>query len=67
MFFIGITMALALAQTLSFMSSMPEKYMALNSLGIGFSGFVSLFIYLILIVCFDDSQEYSRVLTYYFL
>ena len=67
MFFIGITMALALAQTLSFMSSMPEKYMALNSLGIGFSGFVSLFIYLILIVSFDDSQEYPRVLTYYFL
>ena len=67
MFFIGVTMALALAQTLSFMSSMPEKYMALNSMGIGFSGFASLFIYVILLVSFDDDKDYKRVLTYYFL
>ncbi len=60
MFFIGITMALALAQTLSYMSFMPESYMALNSFGIGFSGVFTLSVNVILLLCFgaDDSHEF---------
>ena len=67
MFFIGVTMALALAQTLSYMSFMPERYMALNSMGIGVSGLVALCLNILLLVCFgdSDSQEFPRIMTYY--
>ena len=67
MFFIGVTQALALAQTLSYMSFMPERYMALNSMGIGFSGLISLGINTLLLVCFDESAEFARVMTSYTL
>ena len=67
MFLIGITMGAALAQTLSYMSLMPEKYMALNSMGIGCSGLVSLVLYAVLLLCFDDENEFGRVMTFYAL
>ena len=65
MFFIGITMGLALAQTLSYMSFMPERYMALNSMGIGFSGLASLFLNAVLLLCFDKNDEFAREMTFY--
>ena len=67
MFFIGVTMALALAQTLSYMSLMPERYMALNSMGIGVSGLASLLLNILLLVCFgdSDSQEFTRIMTFF--
>lgn len=49
------------------MSMMPEKYMALNSMGIGMSGLVSLLLYATLLKCFDQDNEYARVLTYYII
>ena len=67
MFFIGVTQALALAQTLSYMSLMPEKYMAFNSMGIGFSGLVSLGINVLLAFCFDEDAEFARVMTSYII
>ena len=61
MFFIGVAMALALAQTLSYMSFMPERYMALNSMGIGFSGLVSLGIYGTILLCLGSPDEEFKV------
>ena len=57
MFFIGVFVALALAQTLSYMSFMPERYMALNSMGIGFSGLVSLVVNAILLLWLKEEDE----------
>lgn len=54
MLFTGAFMGAALAQTLSYMSAMPERYMALNSMGIGASGLVSLAIYIILLLSYSD-------------
>ena len=50
-------MGLALAQTLSYMSFMPEKYMAINSMGIGCSGIISLLIYLVLLLVYGDKEK----------
>ena len=66
-------MALALAQTLSYMSFMPEEYMGLNSFGIGFSGLFSLAVNVVLLYSFgdddadveDENREFVRVVTYY--
>ena len=67
MFLIGVAMGAALAQTLSYMSLMPERYMALNSMGIGFSGLTSLVLYAVLLLCFDTDHEFERVMTFYSL
>ena len=62
----GVGMGLALAQTLSYMSSMPERYMALNSMGIGFSGLISLILYGILLECFkDDDHAFALNIIFY--
>jgi len=57
MMLIGIAMALALAGSLSYMSLMPERFMALNSMGIGFSGFISLVLNTLLLVIFGSDDE----------
>lgn len=44
---------------------MPERYMALNSMGIGFSGLIGLLINGILLLCFSDENEFARVITFY--
>ena len=49
------------------MSFMPERYMALNSMGIGFSGLASLTINAILLGSFEESAEFARVMTSYTL
>lgn len=67
MFLIGLTQALALAGTLSYISFMPEKYMALNSMGIGFSGIVSLAVNALFQAIFPVGDEFVRVLTSYTL
>lgn len=66
---IGIMMGLALAGSLSYMSLMPARYMALNSMGIGFSGLISLILNAILLLIFgsSDSSEFARVVTFYTL
>ena len=66
MFLIGVTMATALAQTLSYISLMPERYMALNSMGIGFSGLISLGLNSVLLLCLDGAAEdFTRVMIAY--
>ena len=65
MFLIGLTQALALAGTLSYISFMPEKYMAFNSMGIGFSGIVALLVNTVLLGIFREGDEFARVLTSY--
>ena len=48
------------------MSMMPEYYMALSSMGIGFSGLLSFLLYGILLVTIeDDEREFERVSIYY--
>lgn len=66
---IGITLALALAGSLSYMSLMPERYMALNSMGFGFSGLISALLNALLLLIFgsEDSNEFARVMTFYAL
>ena len=67
MFLVGTTQATALAQSLSYMSYMPERFMALNSMGIGFSGILSLLINVILLAWLPDaSQDFTRTLISYF-
>ena len=61
MLLIGVTMGVALAQTLSYMSFMPETYMALNSMRIGASGLISLIFYVILLLGYDQEGESSDV------
>ena len=53
---IGVTMGLALAGSLSYMSLMPEQYMALNSMGIGFSGLISLLINTLMLLAMKDDD-----------
>ena len=65
LFLIGVCQALTFAGTLSYISMMPEKYMALNSMGIGFAGLLSFLLNGILLLCFDEENEYERVIVYY--
>ena len=68
MFLVGIAQATALTQTLSYMSYMPERFMALNSMGIGFSGLLSLLVNAILQLIFDSkSQDFTRTTISYFI
>ena len=67
---IGATTALALAGTLSYMSLMPERFMALNSMGIGFSGLISLLLSSVLLLIFgshENGDSFVCVITFYAL
>ena len=47
---------------------MPEKYMALNSMGIGFSGLISVLLYALLLSIYgtgDDDSEFERIMIFY--
>ena len=66
MLFTGAFMGAALAQTLSYMSFMPEHYMALNSMGIGVSGLVSLAFYSILLSSYAD-KDFTMNLVFFIL
>ena len=61
-------MGAALAQTLSYMSAMPERYMVLNSMGIGTSGLVSLAIYIVLLLSYSDQdKDFTMNLVFFIL
>ena len=47
------------------MSFLPEKYMCLNSLGIGMSGLISLLINSICLLGFDNKRDFARTMTVY--